>query len=395
MGDAAKSSFECSYTNEIVCPHCGHEHSDSWEIGRHEGGDSFEGECAECEKKFGCERINDVTYSTFIPEPEKPKKKPVAPPEDRRFARETETWALNPGPREGEYRVRETYVDVWEDHCNAAIETAMIAVMQGLLRVLHTRGFTVERHPRVLNGPSCIIANDYWYARRGDLEVNVEHTGRVVKAEFYQNLNRDNQNGGEYDYNKLSRMPKTMQMACIVEMAELVRRLKLHGYTPRPGTELAKEGPLLLRVRDAAHLVAERPTDPLAYSQKHNSWKNTPVDEQGFLAKSQYAHWSYRDRDGAELHAGDTRYFYEGGHLMRGLVYPGTNGSWFAAFGGAITLKHTDQFFADPDGAPRRFVPKQAERLHAELEKAVKAKSYRRAAALGRVLHTRFDNEGK
>ena len=48
------------YTNEIVCPHCGAEWSDSWECANDYG----EEECDECEKKFSYNRDVEVTYST-------------------------------------------------------------------------------------------------------------------------------------------------------------------------------------------------------------------------------------------------------------------------------------------------------------------------------------------
>ena len=47
-----------SYTNEVVCPWCGHEHRDSWEMS------DGETECHDCERSFEIERQVDVTYST-------------------------------------------------------------------------------------------------------------------------------------------------------------------------------------------------------------------------------------------------------------------------------------------------------------------------------------------
>jgi transposase-like protein len=47
MAEAAKSLFECSYTSEMVCPHCGHELSKSWDYG-----ESERVQCPECDKEF-------------------------------------------------------------------------------------------------------------------------------------------------------------------------------------------------------------------------------------------------------------------------------------------------------------------------------------------------------
>lgn len=378
-----KALFCCTATSEVVCPHCGHEHSDSWEIGHHSDSSSVEMECHECEKKFSFERETDVTYNSFIPAPKKPKRVPPVPPADLRY----QVFDLDlAAQREGEFRVADAYVDVWEENCNDQVQAAMVTVMQGLLAVLHRRGFAIEREPSVL-ARSAIIANDYWYGKRGDLEVQVEHTGRVVKAEFYQSLNVDNPNGGKYDSRKHSRMPRTMQLECIVELAELAKRLSAHGYTPRKDSHLATDGPLLLQVRDA--VLGKGPVDPVERYRKSSDWYRRDLDESGFMSMKGRPPRDYTDRDGVALHAGDTRYFYAPysprGHLMRGTVYPGNNGSWYVADLGTH-VPVGELFAACDDNTPRRLVPGQAERLHRELEKALQAKAYRRVATLGGVL---------
>jgi DNA-directed RNA polymerase subunit RPC12/RpoP len=60
---------EHNVTHEIVCPHCGYEHGDSWE----QSSDSGEFECNECEVTFFFERHTDVTYNTS----------PLTPPEGK------------------------------------------------------------------------------------------------------------------------------------------------------------------------------------------------------------------------------------------------------------------------------------------------------------------------
>lgn len=60
--DKDLKSFEgdTSYTDEIVCPYCGLEHTDSWEL------DSDDGEytCERCEYEFSYSRNISVDYST-------------------------------------------------------------------------------------------------------------------------------------------------------------------------------------------------------------------------------------------------------------------------------------------------------------------------------------------
>ena len=54
--------IDCMFTEEIVCPNCGHEFSDSWE---YEDSDS-EMYCESCEKEFTYERHVEVTYTSYV-----------------------------------------------------------------------------------------------------------------------------------------------------------------------------------------------------------------------------------------------------------------------------------------------------------------------------------------
>ena len=53
-----KAGFDHEYTDEVVCPHCGYEHGDSWDM--RDG----EQDCSECGKPFVMERYTTVKYTT-------------------------------------------------------------------------------------------------------------------------------------------------------------------------------------------------------------------------------------------------------------------------------------------------------------------------------------------
>jgi len=55
------NEIDHEYTDEIVCPNCGYELSDSWEMP-----DSGEYDCCECQSKFEFERDIEITYKTTI-----------------------------------------------------------------------------------------------------------------------------------------------------------------------------------------------------------------------------------------------------------------------------------------------------------------------------------------
>jgi transcription elongation factor Elf1 len=52
------------YTRNIVCPYCGYEDRDSWEVCPEEE-DLGIVECGRCEKEFYASRIVTVEYSTY------------------------------------------------------------------------------------------------------------------------------------------------------------------------------------------------------------------------------------------------------------------------------------------------------------------------------------------
>lgn len=57
--------IDCSGTEEIVCPHCGYEHSDSWDMwGTDCNNNEEEMKCHSCEMTFGCERDFTVDYTS-------------------------------------------------------------------------------------------------------------------------------------------------------------------------------------------------------------------------------------------------------------------------------------------------------------------------------------------
>ena len=377
-------AFDTQYQSAIVCPHCGTRYSEPWEI----SGDHYD--CDECGKRFGIERDTDVSYSTHPADTEeeamqKRKRQIEAEraslgPEDRSF----EAGPPTPEPRVGTIGVYQTSLSVWEDE---VLDRLRATTFQTMLARLHARGFTLQRDPRILRDHP-VLADDHWYGRRGDLEVEVEVSGRHAKAEFFQNLNIENPNGGRYDFDKFKRMPRTMQLECVTELTGLYRALGGYGYRPCERHALSAGLPLPLAIRD--RVVEKRTTDPLAYFNESWSSHRPKRDETGFIAESEYLLECWgggRDRDGVRMRTGDTRYFYEGGRLMRATVFPSFNGQWIVAFRGEVTCRQVNELFlCDPDATPRRFVKGQRERLHRELEKATKAKAYGRVAALGSVL---------
>ncbi len=56
------SEIDHSFTDEIVCPHCGYKFHDSWELNDQDG---TKQDCAECGEEFELAVNFEVTYSTY------------------------------------------------------------------------------------------------------------------------------------------------------------------------------------------------------------------------------------------------------------------------------------------------------------------------------------------
>jgi transcription elongation factor Elf1 len=58
--------FNTHYTSNIVCPYCGHEDRDSWEV---DFGPGMEGDtrvwCGNCDEEFNVSRNVEVSYTSF------------------------------------------------------------------------------------------------------------------------------------------------------------------------------------------------------------------------------------------------------------------------------------------------------------------------------------------
>ena len=61
--DDFPEEIDHEFKDNIVCPHCGFEHRDSYEWGQWND-ECGEGECSECEKPFKWSREISVSYST-------------------------------------------------------------------------------------------------------------------------------------------------------------------------------------------------------------------------------------------------------------------------------------------------------------------------------------------
>ena len=59
---------DTEHTDNVICPHCGTENFDSWELELPDTEADKEIECSDCNKPFMARRIMTITYTTRIKE---------------------------------------------------------------------------------------------------------------------------------------------------------------------------------------------------------------------------------------------------------------------------------------------------------------------------------------
>lgn len=279
----------------------------------------------------------------------------------------------------------DTYIGAWEDiQPRAFIDPVVEERFRSVLaRLSDHRGFRFRQDESVFR----TIRRGYYKGRKGDLEFYAQAGGRMFSIEFFQNVaNVENRNGGRYDFGKFARMPRTMQLACAVEMTHVLRKLLELGYSLDGNRLGIASADTLAVLRHAQGRTDEG--DPLAKFDRSWSSHRFERDESGWPTLASVGGGRSRtDRDGRPIFSGETMCCRRGGRLFRGVVRPGPNDGWHVLSNGSDVHVTSRELFRcdDPSAEPRRFVPGQLKRVRAELEKALKANAYKRVEVLARV----------
>jgi hypothetical protein len=239
----------------------------------------------------------------------------------------------------------------------------------GIKRVLRRKGFTIFMDPEVRRRHP-MIAKDHYVGSRptphGLLQFVAETYPTGCKFEFYQEIVRQNPNGGRYDFDKRRKMPFLVGKGFELAVAAIGRYLLARGFVAHPG-KLDSANP-----------------DPLAYFNSH--WDTDSDrrrgahrferDASGWPAASVLADYQRRDAGGSVLQHGCVRYFRDvRGYLARGRCYGGINGMWLVVYGpGRCDFTHLSArelatwAHVTRNGTPKRRVVRNAA---ARLEKLI------------------------
>lgn len=212
-----------------------------------------------------------------------------------------------------------------------------------ILHMLKNEGFKIKKDANVLKMFKK-ISKPYWYGKRGELEFTAKKYPNGFEIEFFQNVIFDNPNGGQYDFDKLSKMPYMIRLQYIVYMRKIVEMLKA----------LTEVKNLTLPPVKTADEVIRR---DLAYNWHFYKDMNFNLQTMDREPESYYR----LDRNKIPIHNGDMKYFRDcfTGYIMRGRVYYRANMQWWAIINDrkAVIVNNYDLFDDFPSGEPARVAP--------------------------------------
>lgn len=118
----------------------------------------------------------------------------------------------------------DTSLSLWLDDPH---DPAVKATYDLLVAHLRGRGFSIDNDQTVA---PCIRAN-YHKGNKGALEFKMNTSGRCLEINFFQNVVRENRNGGEYDFDKRQKMPFLIGKQYDLERNKIAAFMAGLGYT--------------------------------------------------------------------------------------------------------------------------------------------------------------------
>lgn len=214
----------------------------------------------------------------------------------------------------------------WEDRDN----WSHYPILHRVLNFMKERGFEVGRDPRIMKYYEC-LNKDRWYGKKDGLEFKAERYPRGWRIEFYQSINFENKNGGEYDFDKFEKAPYLIRLRWIVEtkkMAEFIESIV-------PGIKNSSK----IDYKLAEDKIKNYYVEEWHHSQKDMNFDLSSLD--GLEGDEEYRRRNYqhncKDRDKKVIVNGLIKYFYGyKGRLQRGKVYHNINNMWW------VILNDTD-----------------------------------------------------
>lgn len=277
-------------------------------------------------------------------------------------------------------RIVGTHLGAWTDEVDNYENRKILARFVSILRQI---GFAM-RLDREIAEHYPTLSRDSWEGSHGDLVAKCRRRGRCIELDIF---GPGGENGGPHQYRRLSFLPRSSQLLCIVILHRLAKMLYGLGFAfdgQYRGWGSPNVPVSLLTVRDA---VREAELAPLDYFNATWGLKRYQRDDSGWPTEKEYLHqcWLYDGNRGVRV--GTTVYVIHKRRLLRGIAYPNMNGMWWVDTGaGRIWPRNGMLLAPDVPSHPTRDQSGQAQRLREELDKVVKAESWKRVEDIGRTL---------
>lgn len=249
-------------------------------------------------------------------------------------------------------------------------------VFARIVQQLNRLGWACEVPADMVERYSLDFARDHRYCRKGDLQAELRLSGRCIELQMFQDVaNVENRNGGRCDFDKERRMPYLLRL----EMERTRRRIRDYLCAVFDGYEFK---PAKAQCRPAG-------ADALAWVQENvrSCWHYKPAlgrrDGEDRPYNNQSADGA-RVEHGARVWTTDYR-----GRIVTGTAFYNINNMWWVITGRHAVLNKAsfDIFMQQPDDLRRKRNGRQRERrLQDELDKAIKAMRFERAAVLRDLL---------
>jgi hypothetical protein len=249
-------------------------------------------------------------------------------------------------------------------------------VFARIVQTLNRLGWTCVIPQRMIEQYSLSFARDHRYCRKGDLQADLDISGRCITLKMFQNVNAPDRpdHDGRYQYDQEIHMPYVLRL----EMERTRRRIRDYLCNVFTGYAFKESNPKLgfdgvTALEYAAH-------------SRRTSGHYVPDLDRARICNS----GSDKSADGYQLENGTSVYAIDrGGRVISGVAFYSLNGNWQIVTGRYdLTYAWHNQVYVKSPGNVRvkRNTAQRRKRLEAELASAVKAMKFERAAQLRDIL---------
>lgn len=250
-------------------------------------------------------------------------------------------------------------------------EDDVVKLFRAVCGFLRRIGFVVTKDPRI-DRDYKTLNKFHRYGRHSDLEVLIER-GRRVSLEFFQNIVIENKNGGQYDFDKLEKMPYLVKLRFQLTIMKTKAFLESRGFTEKREFRSYHENPLGM-----FHQSWNFPGDVKSGKNRFGG------DDGGWPTADELKYWNQKDANGNVITNGRSGFILVNGRATRCVCYGGINGMWHCIFGVfGDRQENSSSIYSVFPGRGRIFRDRhRADQLKRAMKKAVESEDFLRAHAI-------------